>query len=444
MRLCAPGPHARAVQLVRDRLVEDLVDQRRLAGARHARDGAEHAERHLDVHALEVVLLRALDLHVGAWLAALLRWVDRARAGQELAGQRLLDPHDLLGRALGDDVAAVLAGARPHVDQVVGRAHRALVVLHDEHRVAEVAQPLQRRDQPRVVALVQADRRLVEDVEHADERRADLGREPDPLRLAAAQRRGGALHRQVADADVVQEAQPLVYLAQDQPRDRPVLVGELQPVHPLDRPLGAERRELVDRDPADLHRARLRPQARALALRARPQRHVLLDLLPRPVGVGLLVAALEVRDDALERRHVGPLAAHPVAVGDVELVAVRAVQEEVAALLRQVLPRRVHVHLVALRDRLRDLLVVRRRAGRPRQDRPLVDRQRRVRHHEVRVDLHHRAEARAFRAGPVRRVERERAWLELRHRDPAVQAGEALGVGVDLGCDRPAARSRPR
>ena len=258
----------------------------------------------------------------------------------------------------GDDVAAVLAGARPHVDQVVGRAHRALVVLDDEHGVAEVAQALQRRDQALVVALVQADRRLVEDVEHADQRRADLGGQPDPLRLAARQRRRRAVHRQVAEPDVVQEAQPLVDLAQDQPRDRAVLLGELERVEPLERPLGAQRAELVDRQLADLDRPRLRPQPRAAALRARPHRHVLLDLLARPVGVRLLVAALEVGDDALEGRHVRPLAAHPVAVRDVELVAVRAVQEEVPLLLRQVLPRRVEVDLVALGDRLRDLLVV--------------------------------------------------------------------------------------
>ena len=43
------------------------------------------------------------------------------------------------------------------VDQAVGRAHRALVVLDHEHGVAEVAQPLQRRDQALVVALAQPD-----------------------------------------------------------------------------------------------------------------------------------------------------------------------------------------------------------------------------------------------------------------------------------------------
>ena len=49
----------------------------------------------------------------------------------------------------------------------------------------------------------------------------------DPLRLAARQRRRRALHREVADADVLQEAQPLLDLAQDQARDRPVGVREL-------------------------------------------------------------------------------------------------------------------------------------------------------------------------------------------------------------------------
>ena len=111
---------------------------------------------------------------------------------------------------------------------MVGRAHRALVVLDDDDRVAEVAQPLERRDQALVVALVEADRRLVEDVEHADEPRADLRRQPDPLRLAARQRGGRAVERQVADADVVEEAQPLVDLAQDQPRDLALGVGQLE------------------------------------------------------------------------------------------------------------------------------------------------------------------------------------------------------------------------
>ena len=54
------------------------------------------------------------------------------------------------------------------------------------------------------------------------------GREPDPLRLAAGQRRRRPLHRQVADADVVEELEPLLDLAQHEPGDPPVVLGQLE------------------------------------------------------------------------------------------------------------------------------------------------------------------------------------------------------------------------
>ena len=109
--------------------------------------------------------------------------------------------------ALGDDLAAVLAGAGTDVDDPVGRADRLLVVLHDQQRVAQVAQPREGGDQLGVVALVQPDGRLVEDVQHAHQARADLGRQPDALGLAARQGVAGAVDRQVVQAHVDQEAQ---------------------------------------------------------------------------------------------------------------------------------------------------------------------------------------------------------------------------------------------
>ena len=88
------------------------------------------------------------------------------------------------------DLAAVDAGAGADVDDPVGRVDRLFVVLDDDERVAEVAQREERLDEPPVVALVQADRRLVEHVQHAGESRADLRREADALRLAARERPG--------------------------------------------------------------------------------------------------------------------------------------------------------------------------------------------------------------------------------------------------------------
>ena len=201
------------------------------------------------------------DLDVAARRAPLRGHVDRARARQELPGQRALHPLHLRGCALRDDPAAVLAGARPQVDEVVGAAHRLLVVLDHDHRVAEVAQPLQRGDQLGVVALVQPDRGLVEDVEHAHQRGADLRRQPDALRLAARERGGGAVHRQVADADVLQELQSLDDLAQDQPGDVPVGFRELDVLQPLQRPARRERAEVLDPRAGHEHRCATRAGA---------------------------------------------------------------------------------------------------------------------------------------------------------------------------------------
>src|SRR5207247_1894985 len=111
---------------------------------------------------------------------------------------------------------------------------------------------------------------------------------------------------------------------------------------------------------------------------ARPEAHVLLDPLALLAGVGLAVAALEAGDDALEREHVRAPAAHPVAVLDVDAVAVSPVEEVVLLLLAEVLPGRLEVDLVAVGDRLDDRLVVARVAERPRHERPLADRERRV------------------------------------------------------------------
>ena len=179
------GAKPRPVQAVGHRAVQDLVDEGRLAGSRDAGDAAEDSERHADVGVLEVVLARPAHHQLATWAAAKLGDRDAELAVQVAAGQGAGLAGDLGRRPLGDQLASVLAGSGAEVDDVVRGADRSLVVLDHDHRVAEIAQPSQRVDQLCVVALVEADRGLVEDVEDAHQRRADLGREPDPLGLAA-------------------------------------------------------------------------------------------------------------------------------------------------------------------------------------------------------------------------------------------------------------------
>ena len=116
-------------------------------------------------------------------------------------------------------------------------------MLDDDHGVAEIAQPPERLEQPVVVALVEADRGLVEDVEHARQARADLAGEADALALAARQRAAGAVEVEIVEPDIVEEAEPLDDLLEDALGDPLLLVGELvgergEPGERVGRPSG--------------------------------------------------------------------------------------------------------------------------------------------------------------------------------------------------------------
>ena len=111
---------------------------------------------------------------------------DLLDAGEILAGQAVRVGDDLGVGAGRDDLAAAHAGAGAEIDDVVGGPHGVLVVLDDDDGVAHVAQPFQAVQQAFVVARMQADARLVEDVQHADQAAADLAR---PGGCAAPRRR---------------------------------------------------------------------------------------------------------------------------------------------------------------------------------------------------------------------------------------------------------------
>ena len=230
-------------------------------------------------------------------LAPLGRHRHRQLARQISAGERVRLRHDLGRRALRDDLAAMDAGARADVDDVVGLQDRVLVMLDHDHRVAEIAQAPQRLQQALVVALVQADRRLVQHVEHAGEARADLRGQADALALAARQRAGVARQGEVIEPDIDQEAQPLADLLQDAAGDL-VLLGR--------RAARAERRTRpAPRAPTaattspiwlpSIFTASASGLSRiAVAGLARRLGHEAADLLARPVAVGLLPAPLEI------------------------------------------------------------------------------------------------------------------------------------------------------
>ena len=319
----------------------------------------------------------------------------------------------------------MLAGAGADVDDPVARPDRLLVVLDDDHRVPEVAQPGERVDEPAVVALVQPDRRFVEHVERADQSRPDLAGEPDALRLAARQRPRRAGQREVVEPDVEQEPEAGVHLFGDPLGDQPLAFGQLEAGEELRRLADGELADLGDVALVDRHREAQRLEPGAPARRAGDLAHVALELLPRPVALGVLVAPLDPRDHAFVARGVLARPAVAVLVLDGERPG-RAVQDHLLLLRRQGRPRRVHVDAVGLRDGVEHAGEVLGVGGAPRRDRALVQRLVGVGDDQLGVDLERRAQAVARLARPVRGVEREVARRQLLVAPPAHRARQVL------------------
>ncbi len=182
---------AGAVQPPRHRLVKRVDEKRRLAAAGDAGNRGEGAERNLHRDVLKVVAGGAHERQRPPPLRAPpFGHGDREGAAEVAPGERAGVGDDLVRRSLGDDLAAVDAGGRADVHDMVGAADRVLVMLDDEHGVAEVAKVPERLEEARIVLLMEADRRFVEDVEDAGEARADLRGEADALALAARKRAG--------------------------------------------------------------------------------------------------------------------------------------------------------------------------------------------------------------------------------------------------------------
>ena len=202
-----------------------------------------------------------------------------------------------------------------------------LVVLDDHHRVAQIAQAGERLDEALVVALVQTDRRLVEHVEHADQAGC---RSATPGGCAAPHRRPAwrpTVEREVVEAHVEQEAHAGVDLLHHALGDEAVALVEFESGEELGRLTDRQVAHLGDVVVADRDRQRRRLEPGSLADGARHLTHVRLVAFAAPVGLGVGVAALQPRDDALVGRLVLAQAAVAVLVLDRDL-ALGAVEDE--------------------------------------------------------------------------------------------------------------------
>src|SRR5262245_2490567 len=213
------------------------------------------------------------------------------------------------------------------------------------------------------------------------------------------------------EPDVEQERESVANLLEELGRDVPA--DRVEPGLHLREP----RHEVADRHRADV-RERLAGDADGPGLGVQPvaatgraldHPHVLLELHPPRTGGRLLEAREQLRDDPLPRPAVLPH--DPIALlpfkGDVLVAGPE--KEPVAMLLGQLVPRRLEVDAEGLRDPLVDVLPPPAHAAElaDQRERPVVERQGRVRDEEIGVERVARAEPVAVRAHALRTVEAE-------------------------------------
>ena len=112
---------------------------------------------------------------------------------------------------------------------MIGRANRFLIVFDHNDGIPEIAQPSQRCQQPRVIALMQADARFVQNIENAGQTGADLRGEPNALRFAAGKRAAFAIEREIIESDFEQKLQARINFAHDIGDDVRCCSVKLQP-----------------------------------------------------------------------------------------------------------------------------------------------------------------------------------------------------------------------
>ena len=264
---------------------------------------------------------------------------------------------------------------------------------------------------------MQPDRRLVEHVEHAGQLRSDLRGEPNALTFAARQRRRAAAEREIADANIQQKTQAIADFADDAAGNRGFALGQRQRLDERER-IGQRHLDEL-RQPMALHAngAALGTKTRAPARCARLQRAIRLEhFLVRPRA--LFEAAPQVGNHAFE---VG--AERILGLGDARGVgpaAWRAMQHNVALLLRQLAERRLRVDAERVLEPAEHLVDRRPVAAAHGSDRASGQRDS-VSSGMIRaeVEVVNRAEPLTRLTGAMRRVERKRARAHLRNADAA-------------------------
>ena len=193
------------------------------------------------------------------------------------------------------------AGAGANIHHIIGCQHGIFVVLHHDQGVSQIPQPLQGCQQLVIIPLVQADGGLVQHIQHAHQRRADLGGQTNALAFAAGQGSAGTGQGQILQTNILEEFQPGADLLENQIGDLLFLLCQLQTVDEIQCIIDGKLGEFRDVFSANSDCQDLFFQSSATAGRTGDGTHALLNILfGRVGGKAIHISALHIRDDTLK------------------------------------------------------------------------------------------------------------------------------------------------
>ena len=147
---------------------------------------------------------------------------------------------------------------------------------------------------------MQTDAGFIQNIQHAHQTGADLGRQSDALALAPRECPGGPGECQIAEAHTAQEIQSAADFLDDLGRDQPLFLCECQAVQKGRRVHHRKSGEFRNVLSAHRHRQSGLLQALASAGGAGRLRHAGFDLRPHSRALGLAIAPFQIRNNALE------------------------------------------------------------------------------------------------------------------------------------------------
>ena len=183
---------------------------------------------------------------------------------------------------------------------MVGCAHGLLIMLYYDQRVSEISQFLQCPDQLGVVPLMQADARLIKNIENAHQARADLRCKTDPLAFTAGERSCSAGKRQVSKSYADKESKTRPNLLDDSLGNQHFFLAELLLIKKAQCVRHGEIGKLSNAHTADRDGEGRFFQTSTAAVRARDLRHTLFDIFPHGRALRFFIAALEIVYDPLK------------------------------------------------------------------------------------------------------------------------------------------------